>query len=182
MANTGRNEPCPCGSGRKTKRCCGTTSGPSPDQLAQAWLVAKAREWAVLLLGHSDADLDDVLADVVALPRLDLSLHVPLPRVFTPELGRARAAVARGDAQAARAAMTVVLPLFDTPSLRADLARAVIALHDDGHRVDCAVTAYAVIDLADNRPSALLTAALIEALAVSSGAVPTPAGLVLAGV
>lgn len=25
---TGRNEPCPCGSGKKAKRCCGTKSNP----------------------------------------------------------------------------------------------------------------------------------------------------------
>ncbi|MGI8875065.1 MAG: SEC-C metal-binding domain-containing protein, partial [Egibacteraceae bacterium] len=28
MAKTGRNQPCACGSGRKTKRCCGTSAGP----------------------------------------------------------------------------------------------------------------------------------------------------------
>jgi preprotein translocase subunit SecA len=25
----GRNEPCPCGSGRKYKKCCGASTGPT---------------------------------------------------------------------------------------------------------------------------------------------------------
>ena len=38
MARTGRNEPCPCGSGRKQKQCCaplhpGTNQGPDPTRL-----------------------------------------------------------------------------------------------------------------------------------------------------
>src|SRR5262249_48902738 len=32
-AKVGRNVPCPCGSGRKYKRCCGSTS-VSPDEIA----------------------------------------------------------------------------------------------------------------------------------------------------
>ena len=28
MPNIGRNEPCPCGSGKKYKRCCGTSAEP----------------------------------------------------------------------------------------------------------------------------------------------------------
>ncbi|MCA1700846.1 MAG: SEC-C domain-containing protein, partial [Actinobacteria bacterium] len=33
MPRAGRNEPCPCGSGRKVKRCCGQQRGPSNDDL-----------------------------------------------------------------------------------------------------------------------------------------------------
>ena len=36
MAGLGRNERCPCGSGRKVKRCCGVQRGPSEDELAKA--------------------------------------------------------------------------------------------------------------------------------------------------
>ena len=35
MSKPGRNEPCPCGSGKKFKKCCllaGRTSGPEPDR------------------------------------------------------------------------------------------------------------------------------------------------------
>ncbi|MGH3665790.1 MAG: SEC-C metal-binding domain-containing protein, partial [Egibacteraceae bacterium] len=54
MAKTGRNQPCSCGSGRKAKRCCGVTAGPSPDQLARTWLQRQARDWAPLLADYTD--------------------------------------------------------------------------------------------------------------------------------
>ena len=36
MPGPGRNQPCPCGSGHKTKRCCGQQRGPAAEQLARA--------------------------------------------------------------------------------------------------------------------------------------------------
>jgi SEC-C motif len=39
----GRNQPCPCGSGRKTSRCCGEQRGPSEDQLVRARLAGLAQ-------------------------------------------------------------------------------------------------------------------------------------------
>lgn len=32
MAKTGRNEPCPCGSGKKYKKCCVSKKAPPPPQ------------------------------------------------------------------------------------------------------------------------------------------------------
>ncbi len=180
MANTGRNQPCACGSGRKTKRCCGTTTGPSPDQLDRAWLSTQAHEWAPELSSCTTADLDELLDEVIDLPLLDLSLHLPLPRLLPPPLERLRHAAAAQDPDAAANAAAAALPSIDTPSLRAHLARAALALHDDDHRIDCDVTAYAIIDLADNDPSYLLFAALVQTFAVTAGAARTPAGLVLA--
>lgn len=46
MPGPGRNEPCPCGSGRKVKRCCGVRRGPSEDQLARAYVASLARDAA----------------------------------------------------------------------------------------------------------------------------------------
>jgi SEC-C motif len=46
---TGRNEPCPCGSGRKWKRCCGAgvrsthQAPPAPFDAAQAYWAARAK-------------------------------------------------------------------------------------------------------------------------------------------
>jgi hypothetical protein len=180
MAGTGRNQPCACGSGRKTKRCCGTTAGPSPDQLARAWLNQQARRWAPLLADYSEADLDELFDQVTHLPAHDLSLHVPLPRLLPPVLERLRHAAADEDSDAMLGAAAAALPDIDTPALRARLALAVLALHDNDHRIDCDVTAYAIIDLADNDRSVLLVAALVHAFAVTSGAARTPAGLVLA--
>ncbi len=47
QAKTGRNEPCPCGSGRKYKQCClGKAARMSPAQKILAWLIG-----AILLAG-----------------------------------------------------------------------------------------------------------------------------------
>lgn len=180
MARTGRNEPCPCGSGRKTKRCCGTVAGPSPAQRARAWLDAQAREWAPLLVEYTDSELDELLEDVWRLPRLDLSLRVPLPRLLPPSLERLRRLVADGEHDAIAGATDVALSDIDTPERRAHLARAVLTLHDEGHRLDCDVTAYAICDLAENDPPVLLSAALAHTVAVTAGAARTPAGLLVA--
>jgi len=58
----GRNEPCPCGSGKKFKRCCGLTSrsgievSPSPAQLKLAEYVACADQ--ILTFAEDDRSSD----------------------------------------------------------------------------------------------------------------------------
>jgi hypothetical protein len=42
MAKIGRNDPCPCGSGKKHKRCCLATPGSNPAPIATATTVATA--------------------------------------------------------------------------------------------------------------------------------------------
>jgi hypothetical protein len=180
MAKNGRNQPCACGSGRKTKRCCGTTTGPAPDQLARSWLNTQARQWAPLLADHTEPELDELFDEVTHLPLIDLSLHLPLPRLLSPALERLRRATADQDPDATLDAAAAALPELDTPAMRAHLARAVLALHDNNHRIDCDVTAYAILDLADNDRSALLFSALVQTFAVTSGAARTPSGLLLA--
>lgn len=180
MAKTGRNDPCACGSGRKTKRCCGTVAGPSPAQRARAWLDVQARDWAPQLAAHSEADLNELLDEVWRLPSLDLSVRVPLPRLWPPSLERLRRVVADDD-DAVTDAMAHAVSDIDTLERRAHLARAVLALHDDGHRVDCDVAAYAILDLAENDRSVLLSAALVQTVAVTAGAARTPSGLLVAG-
>ena len=51
MPGPGRNDPCPCGSGRKVKRCCGEQRGPSAEQLARAHVAMLARDAARELAG-----------------------------------------------------------------------------------------------------------------------------------
>lgn len=180
MAKTGRNQPCACGSGRKTKRCCGTARGPAPEQQARAWLHAEARDWEELLDEHGDRDFDALMEEVVNLPGRDLLLHLPLPRVLPPALERVRAAAATRNKDAVFKAMDAALPVIDTSLLRAHLARSVLALHDDDHRIDCELTAAALIDLARNDPSFVLLGSLAHTFAVATGAARTPGGLVLA--
>jgi hypothetical protein len=56
MAKTGRNEPCPCGSGKKFKKCC-ETKRPSArvnKLMIAGLLVALAGGVYVLTVGFSD--------------------------------------------------------------------------------------------------------------------------------
>jgi hypothetical protein len=154
--------------------------GPSPNQQAAAWLNIQAREWAPLLIRYGPAELDALRDEVAQLPRLDLSLQLPLPALLSPALEHLRRVVATGDVDAIRPAAAQALPTLDRPTRRAQLARAVLALHSDDHRIDCDVAAYAVIDLADGDPPVLLSAALVQSIIVATGRARTPSGLLVA--
>jgi hypothetical protein len=181
VAKIGRNQPCPCGSGSKAKRCCGVPRGPAPDQLAIAFLHAQTREWAPLLVGYNDHDLDELMHEVAELPASDLSLHATLPRLLPPALQQLRTAIAERDPDAAANAMPDALAIVDTPLERERLTRAIIALHDNGHHIDCETTAYAICELADpDITPALLFGGLLQALALTTGDHTTPAGLLVA--
>ena len=79
MAKLGRNQPCPCGSGRKVKRCCGTQRGPSPEDLAWQALHDQARKFAALLRGYDELDIDQLLERVIELPVRSLVPTSPPP-------------------------------------------------------------------------------------------------------
>ena len=51
----GRNSPCPCGSGRKYKRCCGKADGPArkADEPFVEFLARTTRPWAADPGGHA---------------------------------------------------------------------------------------------------------------------------------
>jgi hypothetical protein len=178
MSRVGRNEPCPCGSGRKAKRCCGVERGPSDESLARAFLAHAGRKAAGDLYRLSDAELGKLFDGVVDLPALDLSLQIQLPELASPVLERLCQAVADDDPDAARAPFDEVLEAVDTPLERARIARAAIGLRATG-RVDPELAAAALIDLASGSRE-LVSAALLEAVAVRGGAVSTPAGILLA--
>jgi ribosomal protein S20 len=176
MAKIGRNEPCPCGSGRKAKRCCGVPCGPAEDELARAFVAAEAFASAPLLAELDDDEFDVMWEELLDLPGRDLSLHFPLPKLVATELHRLIEAIEDDDADAADEALEDALDQLDTPVARAVLARAVIALRDTG-RLRPRLAALAVVDLARSR--ALVRASLVEAAAVASGAARTPGGLVV---
>src|SRR5215211_7461570 len=161
MAGPGRNERCPCGSGRKVKRCCGVRRGPSEDELAKAFLAVEAPAAAWVLRDHDDEQLDELHDALIDLPTVDPSLLWPLPRLLTPELVRLGAALADEDTEAVGALLPGVLAWLDTPRARAGLAAA------------------AVIDLA-SPSTTLVRASLLHAVAVDAGAMPTASGLVVA--
>jgi hypothetical protein len=177
MAGVGRNGPCDCGSGRKAKRCCGLRRGPSARDLDKAFLAAERRS-ALRLVPRDRRGFDELFHEAVRLPELEMSVHLRLPRLLSPELERLRAAIDAGDDEEFDDALAPALARVDTPERRAELARAVLVLRVAG-RITARVAAMAMLDLTTT-PSALLRASLGEALAVSVGAARTPAGLLVA--
>lgn len=175
MPGSGRNEPCPCGSGRKVKRCCGQQRGPSEDQLARAHVASLARRVAPKLVDLSDDALDDLWDDILDLPGCNLSLLVALPKLITPDLQRLRECVADDDPDGGWDALIAVAAQVDTPRQRAQLADALVQLRDQ-QRIDSRQAAAAIIDL-DSRSTRFIGASLLEAVALSVGASHTPNGL-----
>lgn len=178
MPRPGRNEPCPCGSARKTKRCCGVQRGPSEDQLARAHLALLARKAATDLAGPSDTALHHLWENLMDLPGTDLSLLVTLPKLIGPDLQRLRESVAEDDPDWGWDALTTVTREIDTPQQRAKLADALIRLRDQ-HRLNRHQAAAAILDL-DSRSTRLIAASLLQAVAISVGAEQTPGGIHLA--
>jgi SEC-C motif len=176
VAKVGRNQACPCGSGRKAKRCCGVQGGPSHESLARAFLVHASRGAAAELRRLPDAELLDLFDQLWELPMVDLSLQVELPKLLSSALNRLCDAVA-GDDPDPRL-LDAAVAAVDTPAERARLARAAIALARAG-AIEERLADAALIDLGANS-SELLRAALLEAVAVRVGATRTPAGMLLA--
>lgn len=178
MPTPGRNQPCPCGSGRKTKHCCGQQRGPSDEQLAKAHLAQLAREAIRDLDGLSDHALDHLSKGLMDLPALDLSLLVTLPKLIGPDLQRLREAIEHDDADWGWDALTAVHKQIDTPQQRARLADAIIQLRDQ-RRINRRQAAYALLDL-QTKSTRFIAASLLEAVAVSIGVNRTPGGLHIA--
>jgi hypothetical protein len=174
----GRNQPCPCGSGRKTKRCCGQQRGPSEDQLARAHVAQLARQAIPDLAGLSDRALDQLWERLTDLPSVDYSLLVTLPKLIGPDLQRLREAIEHDDPDWGWDALTAVHRRIDTPQQRARLADAIVRLRDQ-HRINRRQAAYALLDL-DSRSTRFTAASLLEAVAVSIGSSRTPSGLHIA--
>jgi SEC-C motif len=178
MPGPGRNEPCPCGSGRKVKRCCGEQRGPTEQQLARAHVALLAREAAPDLAGLSDHALHDLWEGLLDLPATDLSLLVTLPKLIGPDLQRLRGAIAEDDPDWGWDALTAVATQIDTPQQRAQLADALVHLRDQ-HRINRQQAAAAILDL-DSHSTHFIGASLLEAVALSVGASRTPGGLQIA--
>ena len=178
MPGPGRNQPCRCGSGRKTKHCCGEQRGPSEEQLARAHVAALAQQAIPDLDGLSDHALDHLCEGLMDLPALDLSLLVTLPKLIGPDLQRLRESIELDDADWGWDALTAVHKQIDTPQQRALLADAIVRLRDQ-RRINRRQAAYALLDL-HTRSTRFIAASLLEAVAVSIGVNRTPGGLHIA--
>ena len=178
MAGPGRNELCPCGSGRKVKRCCGEHRGPGEDDLARGYLAQQARGAAHRLRQRDDGELRELFDDLFELPELDLALTITLPQLLTPYLQRLFDAVKADDPDAGDDVIPRILDKLDTPVERARLARVIINLRDT-KRLDSLLAAAAIIDL-DSRSRILLHACLVHTAFIHTGRLRTPGGLRLA--
>jgi hypothetical protein len=75
MAKIRRNEPCPCGSGSKAKRCCYGNHGNTVIHCLPLELL----EWVVPELEGIDAvELRSLFDELLSLPGLDPSLQLRL--------------------------------------------------------------------------------------------------------
>jgi hypothetical protein len=178
MAGPGRNDLCPCSSGRKVKRCCGQQRGPGEDDLARAYLAHQARDAARRLRHLDDDELRELFDELFELPEHDLTLTITLPQLLTPDLQRLFDAVRSDNADAGDDVIPPILDQLDTPVERARLARAIINLRD-AKRVDSLLAAAAMIDL-DSRSRILLNASLVHTAFIHTGRLRTPGGLRLA--
>jgi hypothetical protein len=178
MARVGRNQPCPCGSGKKAKRCCGVPRGPSEEQLARAFLHSQANQGVAEIAGCDHEELEGLLDEMLDLPDQSLALTAPLPAILTPPLERLARAVAADDEDEVEAALEVALPAYDTRVTRVRLAKAVIAERDAG-RIDKRVATVALWNLASDSV-ALVRSALLHAVAIASGTTETPSGILVA--
>jgi hypothetical protein len=178
MSRVGRNQPCPCGSGRKTKRCCGPQRGPSESDLAKAGLAHHATRAARTLAHLSERQLLELFDELPDLPERDLTLLVELPELISPELARLYRAIATDDIDRADELLPAVLARIDTPEARSRLANAIADLQAT-RRIDPPLAAAAHIDLA-SRSALLIRASLIHAAALAAGTTRTPGGLLLA--
>jgi hypothetical protein len=178
LPGPGRNDPCPCGSGRKVKRCCRQHRGPGENDLARAYLADQARAAARKLRHLDDDELHDLFDELSGLPELDLTLTIGLPQLLTPDLQHLFDAIDDDDIDAGDQAIPTILDQLDTPVERARLARATLTLRDS-RRLDPLAAAAAIIDL-DSRSRLLLRASLIHAAFIHAGRLRTPGGLRLA--
>jgi len=176
MAKVGRNDPCACGSGLKSKRCCEVERGPSEESLARAFLAHSRRQAAGELRWLSDGVLGELFDDLWDLPAAHLSLQVELPKLHSPALAQLCDEVADDDPNPEL--LEAVLESIDTPIERTRLARAAIAQSESG-MIDEQLANAALVDLG-SESRRLLRASLLQAVAVRVGATRTPAGVLLA--
>lgn len=175
MAKVRRNDPCPCGSGKKAKRCC-------EDPLSVVGMgilpTEMTREAISKLPGTGHLEMRALFDRLLYLPEVDFSLQVPLPGILTPEMDRAIIALRDDDGEEFDRALEQVVPTVDTPDRRIDLARTVGALGAEG-RIPQKLAALAVLEL-DRQTSTFFISSVAESLAVLAGDKRTPSGLLVA--
>ena len=166
----GRNDPCPCGSGRKTKYCCSAPADVADRDGSRflAELSSRGQEELDKLCPDCQTE---VWLDVLDLPDVEEACRLVVLAPRPASVLRLGAALRRGDTDAVADELPVALREIDRPSARASVADGVLELEAAG-RVRPAVAEAALADLAEGRPSLLLMAALLSGLAAEAGIRP----------
>jgi hypothetical protein len=175
MAKIKRNEPCPCGSGSKAKRCCEVPHAYVDIRVLPLDLCQSV---ANDLPGSTQAEMRDLFDQLVYLPAIDASLQVCLPGVITADMDRAVNALRDDHDHVFDEALGRIVPAVDTLERRIELAQAVVALRDQG-RIPAKLAAVAVLEL-DREKSVFFLSSVAQALAALADSEPTPAGLLTA--
>jgi len=161
MGKVGRNDPCPCGSGRKVKRCCGLQRGPDEDSTARAFLAEVSRD-AARVLNVSESQFIAIMEEWSGLATIYPELRVQLPD-NSPAIERLAQAYVEMDMHGSREPIHEVREEVDTPAERARLVHAVHALLSEGRTM-----------LVDRGPSP--TDGLAEVQARPANGIQTPIG------
>ena len=173
MAKLGRNEPCPCGSGRKVKLCCGTHRGPSPEDLAWQTLHDQARKFAPLLRPYTNLTSTSYWSGSSSCQSTTTRYRSVSPGSGLQNWNDFEPASATSTDAIQAAAATIDGP---GPRLRPGARPPNSA---SATKIDLESLAIIIVDLA--RPIFLfISASLIAATAVSLGRCPTPTGLLVA--
>lgn len=178
MAKIRRNEPCPCGSTKKAKRCCFSVERLAETAEVRRAFEALCKQVAPALRDVERVEFDELFRQAIHLPEIDLSVQVSLPALSSPAVEQARASLAADDTDTFDAAVWEIAEELGTPQRRLALAHAIIALRDAG-RIDSKVAAAATFDLAGGTSSAVFISSVAESIAVSAGDTHTPAGLII---
>ncbi len=171
MAKIRRNEPCPCGSGSKAKRCCYGNNEETeihclPFELCEAVVPD--------LWGLDDDELRSLFDELLYLPEIDTSLQLRLG-ILTPTMDSAIGAIQDDDVDVLDEVFDKVVAEVDSPSRRIELAQAVTTLRDQG-RIPADLAATAILEL-DRKESTFFLSSVAESLAVLAGDRSTPTGL-----
>ena len=166
----GRNEPCPCGSGRKAKHCCAGRARLADGRDAEFLASLGARGSRELEQLCENCQLE-VWLEVLDLPDVEQSCRLVVPAPRPHSVLALRDALGSGGPDDVADHLPAALDAVDHLASRASIARAVAELEASGG-LRPAVAEAAIADLSAGKPSVLLMAALLAGLSAEVGVRP----------
>jgi hypothetical protein len=158
-----RPRPCPCGSGRAARDCCGRFKRLSESDAARAYMHRQARAARDLLAPFSPSGMDGLRRELALLPASQPLIRDALGGRAGHEVSKLVMAAARRAEADGDALISAVVARPGMFMARVALEKAVIARREDG-ALDEHFAAAAILDL-DGPASVLLAAAVRQAAA-----------------